>query len=128
MAQGLKLGWAFAWRSLMAAELLFVSVGLGRLLELGRDLNNMGLVIGIMGVIVAVGLLFDRLVLDRSGQVVGFRETTDPGADDHDAATHLTALVPSTARHRSLLAARSARWMSTPLAGCSNVAASATSR
>ena len=31
-------------------------------LQLGRDLTNMGLVIGIMGVIVAVGLIFDRLV------------------------------------------------------------------
>jgi NitT/TauT family transport system permease protein len=62
MAQGLKLGWSFSWRSLMAAELLFVSSGLGRLLELGRDLNNMSLVIGIMGVIVLVGLAFDMLV------------------------------------------------------------------
>ena len=62
MAQGLKLGWSFSWRSLMAAELLGVSQGVGRLLELGRDLNNMGLVIGMMIVIVAVGLVFDRLV------------------------------------------------------------------
>ncbi len=62
MAQGLKLGWSFSWRSLMAGELIFVSVGLGHLLELGRDLNNMSLVIGIMGVIVGIGLLFDRLV------------------------------------------------------------------
>ena len=62
MVQGLKLGWSFSWRSLMAGELLFVSSGLGRLLELGRDLNNMGLVIGIMAVIVLVGLAFDMLV------------------------------------------------------------------
>jgi NitT/TauT family transport system permease protein len=62
MAQGLKLGWSFSWRSLMAAELLGVSQGIGRLLELGRDLNNMGLVIGMMIVIVIVGLLFDRIL------------------------------------------------------------------
>jgi NitT/TauT family transport system permease protein len=62
MAQGLKLGWSFSWRSLMAGELIFVGVGLGHLLELGRDTNSMSLVIGIMGVIVAVGLLFDRLI------------------------------------------------------------------
>lgn len=62
MAQGLKLGWSFSWRSLMAGELIFVSAGLGHLLQLGRELNNMGLVIGIMGVIVAVGFLFDRVV------------------------------------------------------------------
>jgi NitT/TauT family transport system permease protein len=62
MAQGLKLGWSFSWRSLMAGELLFVSGGLGFLLQLGRDLNDMALVIAIMGVIVAVGIAFDRLV------------------------------------------------------------------
>ncbi len=62
MAQGLKLGWSFSWRSLMAGELLFVGAGLGHLLQLGRDLNNMSLVLAIMGVIVAVGLAFDRLV------------------------------------------------------------------
>ena len=62
MAQGLKLGWSFSWRSLMAGELIFVSAGLGHLLPLGRDLNNMGLVLAIMAVIVAVGLAFDRIV------------------------------------------------------------------
>jgi NitT/TauT family transport system permease protein len=62
MAQGLKLGWSFSWRSLMAGELIFVSAGLGHLLQLGRDLNNMALVLAIMGVIVAVGLAFDRVV------------------------------------------------------------------
>jgi NitT/TauT family transport system permease protein len=62
MAQGLKMGWSFSWRSLMAGELLFTTSGLGRMLELGRDLNNMALVIGIMGVIVVVGMSFDRLL------------------------------------------------------------------
>ena len=60
MAQGLKLGWAFSWRSLMAAELLYSAVGLGHLLQVGRDLNDMPQVIAVMGVIVAVGLAFDR--------------------------------------------------------------------
>lgn len=62
MAQGLKLGWSFSWRSLMAGELIFVSAGLGHLLQLGRDLNNMALVLAIMSVIVAVGLAFDRII------------------------------------------------------------------
>jgi NitT/TauT family transport system permease protein len=65
MAQGLKLGWSFSWRSLMAAELLFVSISLGHLLQVGRDLNNMSLVIGIMFVIVAIGLAVDRLLFAR---------------------------------------------------------------
>jgi NitT/TauT family transport system permease protein len=68
MAQGLKLGWSFAWRSLMAAEIVFVvagSFGVGHLLNLGRDLNDMSLVIAIMIVIVAIGLAFDVLVFGR---------------------------------------------------------------
>lgn len=61
MAQGLKLGWSFSWRSLMAGELLFVSAGLGHLLQVGRDLNDMPLVLAVMAVIVAIGFTFDRL-------------------------------------------------------------------
>ena len=64
MAQGLKLGWSFSWRSLMAGELLFVSAGLGHLLQVGRDLNDMPLVLAVMAVIVAIGLTFDRLVFN----------------------------------------------------------------
>jgi sulfonate transport system permease protein len=68
MAQGLKLGWSFAWRSLMAAE-VFVTIagdfGIGHLLNLGRDLNDMGLVIAIMIIIVAIGVAFDVLVFGR---------------------------------------------------------------
>lgn len=65
MAQGLKLGWSFAWRSLMAGELIFLSGGLGQLLNLGRDLNDMSLVIAIMLVIVAIGLAVDVLLFGR---------------------------------------------------------------
>ncbi len=62
MVTGMKMGWSFAWRSLMAAELLFVTAGLGHLLEMGRQLNDIPQVMAIMVVIVAVGLLVDRLV------------------------------------------------------------------
>ncbi len=58
----LKLGWSFAWRSLMAGELLYVSLGLGHLLNMGRELNDMSQVIAIMLVIIAIGLIVDRLV------------------------------------------------------------------
>ena len=65
VVSGLKQGWSFAWRALMAGELLFVGPGLGRLLMLGRDLNDMAQVIAIMIVIVVVGVVFDRLVFNR---------------------------------------------------------------
>jgi NitT/TauT family transport system permease protein len=62
---GAKLGWAFSWRSLMAAE-IYVSVvgrmGMGQLLHFGRELLAMDQAIGVMAAIVAVGLLADRVV------------------------------------------------------------------
>lgn len=65
MVQGLKLGWSFAWRSLLAAELLFVSMSLGHLLQVGRDLNDVSQVIAIMLAIVSIGIAVDRLVFGR---------------------------------------------------------------
>ncbi len=59
---GLKQGWSFAWRSLMAGEILFVSLGLGHLLNMGRELNDMSQVIAVMIVIVAIGILMDMVV------------------------------------------------------------------
>jgi NitT/TauT family transport system permease protein len=63
VVSGMKQGWAFAWRSLMAAE-IYVTVlsgfGLGHLLHYGRELNAMEQVIGVMVVIIAIGLLADK--------------------------------------------------------------------
>jgi NitT/TauT family transport system permease protein len=65
LVSGMKQGWAFAWRSLMAAE-IFVTIltgfGLGNLLHYGRELNAMDQVIGIMIVIVVIGLLADKVL------------------------------------------------------------------
>jgi NitT/TauT family transport system permease protein len=58
---GMKLGWSFAWRSLMAGELLYVSLGLGQLLTMGRELNDMSQVLATMAIIVTIGLVVDRL-------------------------------------------------------------------
>ncbi len=65
IAGGLKLGWSFAWRSLMAGELLFAGLGLGQLLERGRDLNDMSTVMATMLVVILVGLVMDQLVFAR---------------------------------------------------------------
>jgi NitT/TauT family transport system permease protein len=61
---GMKLGWSFAWRSLMAGELLYqgARIGLGNLLSMGRDLNDMNQVVAVMLVIIAIGLVVDRLI------------------------------------------------------------------
>ncbi len=57
---GMKLGWSFAWRSLMAGELIYMSMGLGQLLGMGRELNDMGQVVAVMLVIIVIGLIVDR--------------------------------------------------------------------
>jgi NitT/TauT family transport system permease protein len=79
---GLRQGWAFSWRSLMAAELIVSSPelgqGLGQLLDIGRALNDMRLVFaGILGILVvgiAVELCvfapLERRVLRRRGLLV----------------------------------------------------------
>lgn len=59
--EGLKQGWSFAWRSLMGGELLFVSMGIGHLLAMGRELNDMSQVIAVMTIIVGIGLATDRV-------------------------------------------------------------------
>ena len=64
----LKQGWSFAWRSLMAGELLFVSPGLGHLLQMGRDLNDISLVVAVMIVIMALGWSVDRFIFSALEQ------------------------------------------------------------
>jgi NitT/TauT family transport system permease protein len=63
---GLKQGWAFAWRSLMAAELITYSpalgIGLGQLLNIGRELSQMDLVITSIFLIFVVGVAIELLV------------------------------------------------------------------
>ena len=63
---GLRQGWAFAWRSLMAAELITYSPelgqGLGQLLNIGRELSQMSLVITSIVLILVVGMAIELLI------------------------------------------------------------------
>ena len=62
---GLEQGWALAWRSLMAAELIAVSpslgIGIGQLLDIGRNLGDMSLVVGSIIVIMVIGITIEKL-------------------------------------------------------------------
>ncbi|SDA38732.1 ABC transporter permease [Mesorhizobium qingshengii] len=65
LVSGMKQGWAFAWRSLMAAEIyvtILTGFGLGQLLHYGRELQAMDQVIGAMAMIVLIGSLADRIL------------------------------------------------------------------
>ncbi|MFI5664409.1 ABC transporter permease [Streptomyces sp. NPDC051684] len=63
---GLKQGWAFSWRSLMAAEIIASSpdlgVGLGQLLENGRNNSSMSQVFLAILLILVVGIAIDLLI------------------------------------------------------------------
>lgn len=65
MISGFKQGWAFAWRGVIGAELLFSFLGLGFLLNVGRMLTDVSQVIAIMLVIMLIGILIDGLVFKR---------------------------------------------------------------
>jgi NitT/TauT family transport system permease protein len=63
---GLKQGWAFSWRSLMAAEIIAnfpdLGVGLGQLLENGRTASDMAMVFEAIVLILFVGIAIDLLL------------------------------------------------------------------
>lgn len=65
LASSLRQGFAFAWRSLMGAELVLVAVrhhGLGHLLEMGRSFVDIAQVVAVMGIMIGIAMLVDRFV------------------------------------------------------------------
>ncbi len=63
---GLKQGWAFSWRSLMAAEIIATSpqlgLGLGQFLHNGQSLNDISMVIAAIFLILLVGIGIELLL------------------------------------------------------------------
>jgi NitT/TauT family transport system permease protein len=80
---GLKQGWAFSWRSLMAAEIIAVGgtigFGLGSMLQQSRELADIGGVLATVLVILFIGILIElvffapleRRMLRRRGLLQG---------------------------------------------------------
>jgi len=63
---GLKQGWAFSWRSLMAAEIIAmggtIGFGLGSMLQQTRELADLAGVLATILVILAIGILIELVV------------------------------------------------------------------
>jgi NitT/TauT family transport system permease protein len=63
---GLKQGWAFSWRSLMAAEIIAfggtIGFGLGSMLQQSRDLADLAGALGTILVILTIGVIIELLV------------------------------------------------------------------
>ena len=68
-----KVGWSFAWRSLVGAEVIFATVGLGFLVEQGSENANIAQVMAVMLVILVLGVVVDRVVFSRSQEWVNRR-------------------------------------------------------
>ncbi|MGD6844106.1 ABC transporter permease [Bacillus infantis] len=62
---GARLAWAFAWRALMAGELLSTGPGLGYTLRYASDFGDMSLVIAVMIIIGVIGSIVDQLIFQR---------------------------------------------------------------
>jgi len=61
-----KVGWSFAWRSLIGAELIFATVGLGFLLESASSVPDIAGVMGVMIVILVIGIVVDQLLFTKT--------------------------------------------------------------
>jgi sulfonate transport system permease protein len=78
---GLKQSWAFAWRSLMAGELLVIIIGqpsIGALLNAFQDQSDMASAIAIIIVILVLGILIDTLFSKADAVIRRRRGMTDP--------------------------------------------------
>ena len=104
---GLKQGWAFSWRSLMAAEIIAIGgtigFGLGSMLQQSRELADLAGVLGTILVILVIGILIEllffgpleRRMLQRRGLLVtGVRAMT--GATTHRQGRGSSAPAPAT--------------------------------
>jgi NitT/TauT family transport system permease protein len=80
---GLKQAWAFAWRSLMAGELLVIILGqpsIGALLSADQDQSDMASAIAIMIVILVLGIVIDMLFSKADAVIRRRRGMTDPAS------------------------------------------------
>ncbi len=77
---GMQQGWSFAWRALMAGELLSPKDGLGYALLIGRDLHDMNQVVGVMIIIISIGLIIDKLMFGKLESKIRLRWGLDNNA------------------------------------------------
>jgi NitT/TauT family transport system permease protein len=60
---GMRQAWSFAWHALIGAEMLITTLaGLGYVLSVGREFNDMPQIMAVMVSIFAIGLVFDRVI------------------------------------------------------------------
>jgi NitT/TauT family transport system permease protein len=74
LIMGIRQAWSFAWHALIGAEMLITTLyGLGYVLAVGREFNDMSQIIAVMITIFVIGLLFDRIIFLRLEEKVRSR-------------------------------------------------------
>jgi NitT/TauT family transport system permease protein len=74
LIMGIRQAWSFAWHALIGAEMLITTLyGLGHVLAVGREFNDMSQIIAVMITIFVIGLLFDRIFFLRLEEKVRSR-------------------------------------------------------
>lgn len=62
---GMRQGWSFAWRGLIAGEMFVSAVGLGQMLMMGREMSDINRVAALMVVIIFLGVVIDRMIFAK---------------------------------------------------------------
>ncbi|MZQ85302.1 ABC transporter permease subunit [Paenibacillus sp. 5J-6] len=65
LIMGMRMAWAFAWRALVSAELIARGIGLGQMLQEGRNIGDTSLMLCIVIIIAVIGTLSDRFFFKR---------------------------------------------------------------
>lgn len=65
MISGFKQGWAFAWRGVVGAEMIFSFLGLGFLLNVGRHTVDISQVVAVLVIIMALGIALDATLFRK---------------------------------------------------------------
>jgi NitT/TauT family transport system permease protein len=74
LIMGVRQAWSFAWHALIGAEMLITTLyGLGHILSVGREFNDMSQIIAVMITIFAIGLSFDKIIFLRLEEKVRSR-------------------------------------------------------
>lgn len=73
LISGFKQGWAYAWRGVISAEVIFAVLGLGSLMNVGTKENHISQVISVLLVIMMIGILVDGLLFKRLEKIVKSR-------------------------------------------------------
>ncbi|MEW9700473.1 ABC transporter permease [Paenibacillus sp. SI8] len=70
---GIRVAWAFAWRALVAGELIAKGIGLGQMLQDGRGLGDTATILCIVIIIAVIGTISDHFIFKQLEDKIGLR-------------------------------------------------------